>query len=102
MIGTPQQFEQLLGKVLRVGVLASSVCLAIGLLLSFLPSPLPIATSLLQLGIVVLLCTPVARVVVSVVEYVGQRDWLFATLTLIVLAELVASGVAALLFNRKL
>jgi uncharacterized membrane protein len=101
-MSTPQQFEQLIGKVLRVGVLVSSACLAVGLVLSFLSSPPSIATPLLQLGIVVLLCTPVARVVVSVLEYIGKRDWLFATLTLIVLAELVASGVAALIFNRKL
>jgi len=33
---------------------------------------------------------------------VNERDWAFATLTFIVLLELVASAVAALVFNRKL
>ena len=49
-----------------------------------------------------LLATPVARVVVSTVQYVGERDWPFATLTFVVLLELIASAVAALVFNRKI
>ena len=57
---------------------------------------------LLRIGIVVLLCTPVARVVVSTVEYVVAREWNFAVLTSIVLLELIASAVAALFFNRRL
>ncbi len=50
----------------------------------------------------VLLETPVARVVVSVAEYVVERDWGFATLTAIVLLELLASAIVALVFNRRL
>jgi uncharacterized membrane protein len=50
----------------------------------------------------VLLATPVARVLVSVVEYSMVRDWPFVTLTVIVLIELMASALAALVFNRKL
>jgi uncharacterized membrane protein len=57
---------------------------------------------LLNAGIIVLLATPVSRVVVSTVEYVVERDWPFATLTFIVLLELVASAVAALVFNRRI
>ena len=43
----------------------------------------PVATVLLNAGIIVLLATPVSRVVVSTVEYVVERDWPFATLTFI-------------------
>jgi uncharacterized membrane protein len=46
--------------------------------------------------------TPVARVVVSLVQYAGARDWTFVTLTAIVLVELMASAVAALVFNKRL
>jgi uncharacterized membrane protein len=95
------RLERVIGLVLRGGVVASSVCLMAGLVLS-LAGVEPAATVLLNAGIIVLLATPVSRVVVSTVEYVVERDWPFATLTFIVLLELVASAVAALVFNRRI
>jgi uncharacterized membrane protein len=95
------KLERLVGIVLRAGVMISSTCLAIGLLL-YLANGGALAAFLLNAGIVVLLATPLARVVVSTVQYVSQRDWPFAALTFIVLLELVASAVAALVFNRRL
>jgi uncharacterized membrane protein len=100
--GTSPRMERVVGTVLRTGVVISSVCLIVGLLLSLTTSGGPIAGWLLNTGIVVLLATPVARVVVSTVEYIVERDWTFATLTFVVLLELIASAVAALVFNRKL
>jgi uncharacterized membrane protein len=94
--------ERVVGIVLRGGVVASTTCLTVGLLLSLATGGGRIATLLLNAGIVVLLATPVARVVVSTVEYVVERDWRFAALTCLVLLELIASAVAALVFNRKL
>ena len=96
------RLEHIIGVVLRVGVAISSVCLAVGLALSFVPAAETSASWLLHAGIIVLLATPVARVMVSIVEYVNERDWMFATLTAIVLLELMASAVAALLFNKRL
>jgi len=93
--------ERLIGTVLRVGINASTVCLAVGVVLFFAGVP-SIAAPLLQAGIVILLATPVARVIVSVVHYAGERDWTFTTLTVIVLVELLASVVAALVFHKKL
>jgi uncharacterized membrane protein len=61
-----------------------------------------VAAGLLHVGIQILICTPAARVVISTVEYAAARDWPFMTLTLIVLVELMASAVAALVFNRRL
>ena len=98
---TSRRFERIIGTVLRAGVMASSACLFVGLLLSFVTGGGAVAAFLLNAGIVVLLATPVARVIVSTVQYVGDRDWAFATLTFVVLLELVASAVAALVFNRK-
>ena len=100
---TPQQsarLERLIGIVLRGGVMASSGCLIAGLLLSL--AGVGGASALLNVGIVVLLATPVSRVIISTIEYIIERDWTFATLTFIVLLELVASAVAALVFNRKI
>jgi uncharacterized membrane protein len=56
----------------------------------------------LRIGVLVLLATPVARVLVSIVEYAQQRDWKFTLLTVIVLVELLAGAVAALMFNKRL
>ena len=95
------RLEHVIGTVLRVGVRTSTACLACGVAVYFL-SPGPFANVLLQAGILILLATPLARVVVSVVQYVGDRDWTFTTLTLIVLVELLASVVAALVFHQKL
>jgi uncharacterized membrane protein len=96
------RLEHAIGVVLRSGVIVSSLCLAVGLALSLAGAAPAAAPPLLQVGIIVLLCTPVARVVVSTVEYISDRDWPFASLTTIVLLELLASAVAALAFNRRI
>jgi uncharacterized membrane protein len=90
------RLERTIGVVLRVGVVASSVCFGVGLALALAGRPAA-ADTLLQVGIVVLLATPVARVVVSVVEYAQERDWTFTVLTLIVLVELAVGALASLL-----
>ena len=92
--------ERTIGAVLRAGVIASSLALAVGLLLQFMN--VPGAQPLLHAGILTLLATPVARVVVSIVGYIHERDWTFSTLTAIVLLELLASAVAALVFKKHL
>lgn len=97
-----RRLEDAIGVVLRIGVILSSTCLAAGLALSLAGALPAVAGGLLQAGIIVLLCTPVARVVISTVEYVSDGDWAFASLTTIVLLELLASAVAALVFNRRL
>jgi uncharacterized membrane protein len=97
-----QRLERIVGLVLRAGVTLSSTCLAAGLVWTLVGGSGGITRLLLQTGIIVLLATPVARVVVSIGEYAFERDWPFAILTTIVLAELMASAVAALLFNKRL
>jgi uncharacterized membrane protein len=94
------KLERTIGLVLRVGVTTSTVTLALGLLLLF--AGVPGADLLLRIGTLTLLATPVARVVVSIVEYAVERDWTFVTLTAIVLVELLGSALAALVFHRRL
>ena len=96
------RLERSIAFVLRAGVIASTSCLVAGLVLSLTVAGSTVAHVLLQVGILILLCTPVARVVISTIEYAVAREWTFAALTAIVLLELVASGVAALVFNKKL
>jgi uncharacterized membrane protein len=95
------RLERIVGVVLRLGVAASTVFLAAGLVMSFLDGAAGAARFLLNTGVIVLLATPVARVVVSMVEYAFERDWIFVGLTLTVLLELLAGGVAAI-YGRKL
>ncbi|MGE5245210.1 MAG: DUF1634 domain-containing protein [Betaproteobacteria bacterium] len=92
--------EVLIGRVLRIGVVISTVLLGVGLVLSLLH--LGGASVLLNAGIIVLVSTPAARVVLSFVEYLLGRDWAFAVLTGIVLIELIASAVAAIVFHRRI
>ena len=84
------RLERVVGRVLRIGSLTSTSILAAGLLALVVPSFAP-APTIIRVGLFVLLLTPVARVVASVVEYVRDRDWLFASLTFIVLVIVLAS-----------
>ena len=97
----PARLERIVGVVLRIGVAASTACLAVGLALSFFQGLGAASSMLLNTGIIVLLITPVARVVVSVAEYALQQDWLFVGLTMTVLVELLASALAAM-YGRRL
>jgi uncharacterized membrane protein len=97
---TDAGLEVLIGRVLRIGVTASSVCLALGLVISLMSAGA--GGTILNVGILLFIATPAARVVLSIVEYVAARDWTFTLLTTIVLLELVAGAVAAVVFHRKL
>ncbi|HUR22195.1 MAG TPA: DUF1634 domain-containing protein [Vicinamibacterales bacterium] len=92
------RLERTIGQVLRWGTVASSVCLACGLLLVLAGYDDRLSHRLLEAGVLALMATPVGRVMVSVVEYIRDRDWLFAALTLIVLAALAGSVAVALFF----
>ena len=95
------RLERVISIVLRTGVVTSSVCLGVGLALTLIGAS-ALAQLVLNVGVIVLLATPVVRVLVSIAEYISERDWAFVMLTAIVLAEIAASAVAALLFNRRL
>jgi len=90
-----QRLETTIGEVLRFGTITSSTMFAIGLMLTVLRYQLGVAQLLLAAGLVILLATPPSRVVVSVIEYIRERDWTFVVLTLIVLLALAGSVVAA-------
>ncbi len=110
-----ERTEQTLGRVLQVGVLvAGTVVLGAGIAFlvahagdtasfgvfqgqpSALRSPAAIiaglgglrATSFIQLGLLVLIATPVLRVVLSVYSFARLRDSLYVLVTLIVLGVL--------------
>jgi uncharacterized membrane protein len=91
----PFSLEPAIGIVLRVGTVVASAALAIGFMLSFTPVAPALSRALLVAGIFVLLLTPVARVVVSLIDFVLNRDWLFVALNTIVLCLLSSAFIAA-------
>jgi len=91
-----RRLETAVGRVLRIGVATSSLCLAAGLGLSMVPSAAGPGHLLLNAGLIILMATPVGRVVISVGEYVLERDWVFVVLTTIVLLELMGGVFEAL------
>lgn len=116
---TDERVEQVIGNLLRIGVIASALVVAWGGLLYLindgrqpapqlkefhaqpeeLRNPLDIlrkATALdprglIMLGLLLLIATPVARVIFSVVAFALQRDRLYVLFTLIVLSVLLYS-----------
>ena len=90
-----------IGQTLRIGVNASSVALAVGLILNLFTGYQGTASWLMAAGLLMLMATPIARVTATVVEYARERDWTFFILTSIVLAELLAGIGAALILHRR-
>ena len=115
---TDQKLEVAIGRMLQIGVmLAASVVLLGGILYlrqetgplpdyrhftgvaERLRSPAEIVTnafhgrarSIIQLGLLLLIATPVARVVLAAAGFLVERDYLYVGVSLIVLAVLLYS-----------
>jgi uncharacterized membrane protein len=119
------RIEVIIGNLLRVGVLTAAAVVAVGAViylsrhalepadfsvfrgeaaaLRSVPAIVRGAThfhgkSIIQLGLLLLIATPIARVMFSVVGFAIERDHLYVVLTLIVLTvllySLLGSGVA--------
>lgn len=93
------RLEYHLGRLLVAGVIASAALLTAGLGLWLAHRADGAGMWLMKAGLVVLMATPIARVLVSFVEYVRIRDWLFVATTIVVLVELTVT-VAFALINR--
>jgi uncharacterized membrane protein len=89
------RLEVMIGEVLRFGTIASSSLFAIGLLMTLAGYRVDRSRLLLEAALIILMATPTARVVISVIEYVRERDWVFVALTLVVLLALGGSVAAA-------
>ena len=115
---TDDQVDQLLGNLLRLGVIVATIVAVIGGVLflqrhGFEPSkgrvfvgePPELRSvgaivrgavalrpdAVVQLGLVLLIATPVARVAMSLVAFIMQRDRVYVVVTSIVLALLIFS-----------
>jgi uncharacterized membrane protein len=87
--------ERAIGHALRWGTVASSVCLAVGLAMTLAGLGTNAGRLLTEAGLIILVATPCVRVIISFVEYLRERDWVFVAMTAIVLLSLAGSVVAA-------
>jgi uncharacterized membrane protein len=95
-------------RILVVGLVVSTALLLSGLILALLSGqPLPTTmlplseawqqalalqpAGLLSLGLLALLITPIVRVIGSAIVFTWERDWLYTTITLTVLAVMIVS-----------
>jgi len=117
-----QRVEQLVGNLLRTGVLVAAAVVGVGGALylwqhgteranyaQFQSEPRELRNvgdiaagvltldgkEVIQFGILLLVATPVARVALAAVAFALRRDWLYVAVTLFVLAILL-SGLAGL------
>ena len=90
------RLEVTLGRLLQAGVMSAAACLTAGLAIWMSGAWPWFATVLLTAGLMILMATPILRVVVSLVEYARVRDWFFVSTTLFVFGVLVVTLTLAL------
>ncbi len=49
--------------------------------------------SFIQLGVIALILTPVMRVVLSLFDFIKQKDWLYVAITLFVLVVIILNSI---------
>ncbi|MCL4344027.1 MAG: DUF1634 domain-containing protein [Nitrososphaerota archaeon] len=109
------EFEDIIGYALRVGVITSAGFIIIGLALFFIGKhPTYIANELLRynsstinvykipigikaldltyfiyFGLIILIATPVIRVILGVIQFIDQKNRIYVAITLVVLFNLM-------------
>jgi len=112
------RMRNIMGSLLRVGVLAAAFLVVLGGVLFFIQHPKEIfdyttfkgepakfrqvhlivkeamnlrGRDIIQLGLLVLIATPVARVIFSLIGFLIEKDWIYVSITAIVLMILFVS-----------
>jgi Protein of unknown function (DUF1634) len=91
-----ERLEERLGRLLKFGAGSAATCLFVGLVLWMGGGPRVPADRILSAGLIILMATPIVRVIVSLVAYVRMRDWFFVATTVAVFGVLIATVVLAL------
>lgn len=88
LVRDDRRFELLLGKTLGIGIGIATLLLATGLVWWLLAPQTREADRLLRAGLIALMCVPVGRLLVSLVEFASERDWTFFVIVTGVLSVL--------------
>ena len=118
MDNAEQRMDQIIGRLLQAGVIWAAVFVLAGGAVFLARHPTPVTNyrvfsgepeefrtlpgifheavalhgrGLIQFGLLILIATPIARVIFSVFAFLYQRDWTYVLVTLIVLAILIYS-----------
>lgn len=86
--------HDLLGRWLAAGMTLSAASLVLGLILAYVDRARGLPNGphpLLDTGLIILMLTPLVRVLVSLSEEIRDRNWFFASMTFIVVAILCAT-----------
>src|SRR5258708_39629390 len=113
---TEQRMDEIMGRLLRTGVILAAAFVLTGGVVFLVRHPEPVTNyrvfqgepeelrtvsgifhealtlhgrGLIQLGLLILIATPIARGAFSVVAFLYQRDWMYVAVTLAVLGLLV-------------
>jgi uncharacterized membrane protein len=113
-----KRVDEWMGDLLRTGVLVAAATVAVGGAIFLLRHPFPVTNyhvfqgepvelrtlkgifgealhgrgrGLIQLGLLILIATPVARVTFAVFAFLYERDWTYVAVSLLVLALLLWS-----------
>ena len=85
-------FDRIVALVLRVGAFGSFFIMLTGLLVGlFLPGRIPLAIE--RAGVLLMLATPVVRVLVAGVLFLREKDWKYGAISFGVLTILLLSAV---------
>ena len=87
--------ESFLQRLMLAGVVSSAACMIVGLVMYLGIADEATATSVVTLGLLVLMATPGLRVALAVLEAVRARDWFFVLITAMVVMLLgLTAGLA--------
>jgi uncharacterized membrane protein len=85
-------FDHVVALVLRVGAFGCFFIMLAGLLIAlFLPGRIPLAIE--RAGVLLMLATPVVRVLVAGVLFLREKDWKYGAISLGVLTILLLGAV---------
>ena len=112
------KIRNIMGNLLRVGVLSAAALVLIGAILFFLQHTVAVSNyhsfknepenlrklhfivlqalnfrgrDIIQLGLIVLIATPIARVLFSLIGFLFEKDWVYVVITSIVFIVLIFS-----------
>ena len=81
----------------KATVVVSGILLALGLTLH-VAGTVSLSATVLAAGLMLLMAVPVMRIFITIAEWIREKDWPFAAVTLVVLVELT---IALLLATRR-